>query len=59
MVTERGKDVEDFYSNPTIESAVAFLRKYRVQYVIVGQLEHLYYPGQGLAKFPAMAGREL
>ena len=43
----------------TITTAVDFLRKYQVQYVIVGQLEHLYYPQEGLAKFPAMAGREL
>ncbi|HUS82442.1 MAG TPA: DUF2298 domain-containing protein [Dehalococcoidia bacterium] len=59
MITEREQELKDFYSGPTIESAVDFLRKYRVQYVIVGQLERLYYQSQGLAKFPAMAGRQL
>ena len=59
LVTDREKDLKEFYSSPTIESAVEFLRKYRVQYVIVGQLERAYYPSQGLGKFQAMAGREL
>jgi uncharacterized membrane protein len=59
MVTEREKDLTDFYSSPTIEPAIDFLRKYRVQYVIIGELERLHYPAEGLAKFPAMSGREL
>jgi YYY domain-containing protein len=59
LVDERTKDVEALYSDPTIEAADNVLWKYQVKYVIVGQLEHLYYPPEGLAKFPAMAGREL
>ena len=30
-----------------------------MKYVIVGQLEQLYYPQEGLGKFQAMAGSEL
>jgi uncharacterized membrane protein len=30
-----------------------------VSYVIVGQVERLYYPEEGLAKFAQMEGREL
>jgi len=59
MVTERETDVTEFYSGPTLEPAIDFLRKYRVQYVIVGQLERNYYPAEGIAKFAAMSGREL
>ena len=59
MIDVRERDLRDFYSSPTIQPAVDFLRKYQVEYVIVGQLEHAYYPGQGLLKFQAMAGREL
>jgi YYY domain-containing protein len=59
MVTAREKELADFYSGTSVPAADAFLRKYEVKYVIVGQLEQLYYPKQGLAKFQAMAGREL
>jgi YYY domain-containing protein len=59
MVTERENDLTEFYSSPTIEPAINFLRKYHVQYVVIGELERLYYPETGLAKFAAMSGREL
>lgn len=59
MIADREKDLKDFYSNTNPNVAVDFLRKYRVSYVIVGQLEKLYYPEQGLAKFDFMNGREL
>jgi len=59
MVSEREAELTDFYSSPTIQPAIDFLRKYRVQYVIIGELERLFYPEVGLAKFAAMSGREL
>jgi uncharacterized membrane protein len=59
MVEERLKDIKEFYSNPSIDVAISFLRKYQVSYVIVGQVEQLYYPEEGLAKFAQMEGREL
>ncbi len=59
MVTARLQDVKDFYSGTSISAADAFLTRYNVKYVIVGQVEHLYYPSQGLEKFKAMSGREL
>ena len=35
----------------------ALMRKYGVEYVYLGQLERLYYPGEGLKKFDgALAG---
>jgi YYY domain-containing protein len=59
MVTARETDVKNFYSGTSIAAADAFLSKYNVKYIIVGQVEELYYPSQGLGKFQAMAGREL
>jgi len=59
MVDDRGRELKEFYSSPSIDSAVNFLRKYRVSYVIVGQVEQLYYPAEGIAKFAQMNGREL
>jgi YYY domain-containing protein len=51
MVSQRGKDVDKFYSDPDVGQAVSFLQEYGVRYVIVGQVERLYYLGDGLAKF--------
>jgi uncharacterized membrane protein len=59
MVTARETDVKNFYSSTSIAAADAFLSRYDVKYIIVGQVEQLYYPGEGLSKFDAMEGHEL
>jgi uncharacterized membrane protein len=59
MIDERESDLKEFYSSSSIDTAIDFLRKYRVSYVIVGQVERLYYPEEGIAKFAQMEGREL
>lgn len=53
MVTQRGQQVREFYSNPDPEQARDFLRAYGVRYVILGQVERFYYDEAGLAKFEA------
>ena len=59
MVETRLQDVNTFYSTPDLAVAEAILQKYGVSYVIVGQVERLYYPAEGLAKFESMAERSL
>ncbi len=59
MIDEREADLKEFYSSPSSDVAIDFLRKYQVSYVIVGQVERLYYPQEGIAKFAQMEGREL
>ncbi len=56
MVDQRGSAVDSFYANPDEANALRFLRQYGVQYVIVGQVERLYYPAGGLAKFSTGLG---
>ncbi|HEX5368311.1 MAG TPA: DUF2298 domain-containing protein [Dehalococcoidia bacterium] len=51
MVTQRGNDVDQFYNDPDSAQAEAFLQQYGVHYVIVGQVERLYYAADGIAKF--------
>jgi len=51
MVGERATAVDLFYVNPDVTEAQRFLRRFDVSYVIVGQLEKLYYEGIGLQKF--------
>jgi YYY domain-containing protein len=59
LLQERLQDVNTFYSTPDPAIAEAILQKYGVSYVIVGQVEQLYYPSEGIAKFESMAGRSL
>jgi len=59
LVQERLQDVNTFYSTPDPAVAEAILQKYSVSYVIVGQVERLYYPAEGIAKFESMAGHSL
>ena len=55
-VTDRVDAIATFYNTTNVETARTFLEKYNVRYVVVGQLEHIYYPGQGLEKFDAYNG---
>lgn len=55
-VTNRIAEIFIFYTTTDTAVTEQFLRKYNVQYVIVGQLEAGYYPGDGLLKFPALEG---
>jgi uncharacterized membrane protein len=51
MVGERATEIDEFYGESSTLEAQAFLRKYRVSYVILGRLERLYYPSAALRKF--------
>lgn len=50
-VTNRIMEIDNFYLTGDINQAAAFLRKYNVQYIVVGQQERGHYPGPGLDKF--------
>jgi YYY domain-containing protein len=61
QVQDRVNEVGTFYNTTDIQSAVNFLKKYDVQYIIVGQLERNVYPvlpdlPDGLAKFKEYEG---
>ena len=55
-IAERQQDIRMFYQIDDRSLAEDFLREYRVEYVIVGQLERNYYPGAGLDKFDRLEG---
>jgi uncharacterized membrane protein len=55
-ITRRIQAVREFYLTSDRDQAAAFLRRYQVEYVIVGQLERIYSPGPGLDKFRALNG---
>jgi YYY domain-containing protein len=50
-VTNRIQEITDFYNTGDILAAKAFLSKYDVKYIIVGQQERSMYTPDGLAKF--------
>lgn len=50
-VTDRVEDIGNFYTLPDLENAKDFIDKYRIDYIIVGQLEKSVYPESGLEKF--------
>jgi uncharacterized membrane protein len=57
VVTDRVAAITEFY-NTTIESvADAFLKKYNVSYVVVGELEYANFTREGLIKFDALNGK--
>jgi uncharacterized membrane protein len=51
LVTDRGRQVSEFYSDPDVDQAIEFLRRFDVKYVIVGQTERNYYDEEGFTKF--------
>jgi uncharacterized membrane protein len=50
-VTSRIQEISDFYNTSDPAAAKAFLVKYDVKYIIVGQLERSMYNSAGLTKF--------
>ena len=57
QVVDRGAEVTDFYNSIDPESIRAFLKKYDVKYIIVGQLERAAYTPEGIAKFDQLEGQ--
>ena len=55
-VNTRLAEINQFYLTTSEQEAQAFLQKYDVRYIILGQLERINYPGEGLDKFPAYEG---
>jgi YYY domain-containing protein len=51
LVENRIAEIADFYNTIDPAAAIAFLKKYNIRYIIVGQVESVYYPGAGLLKF--------
>jgi len=57
VVEGRVTEIDSFYTTTNIQSALAFLKKYNVKYIIVGQLERAEYPGPGIDKFESYNGK--
>ena len=58
-VRERIGHVTEIYSTRSDSRALELLRRYEVEYVVVGQLERAYYPVEGLGKFDRWTGTGL
>lgn len=50
-VSNRIQEITEFYNTGNSVSAEAFLKKYDVKYIVVGELERSIYGADGLAKF--------
>ena len=50
-VSLRVEEITRFYASSDRVEVEAFLSKYNIRYVVVGQLEKAVYPSEGLAKF--------
>jgi YYY domain-containing protein len=56
LVTDRVEEIRAFYETVNLADALAFIKKYDVGYIVVGQEERNYYPGAGLDKFAQEEG---
>ncbi|HEY3309997.1 MAG TPA: DUF2298 domain-containing protein [Anaerolineales bacterium] len=56
-VSDRIQEIADFYSTRDSSAARAFLNKYSVKYIVVGELEKSLYNPEGLAKFEREDGK--
>ncbi len=55
-IASRLNEIAEFYTAQEIDTALAFLKKYNVSYIILGQMERAYYQGDGLDKFTEFEG---
>ncbi len=56
-IDQRIADVRTIYTSTDVAETLRLLHQYGVQYIYVGPLERLYYPGNGLDKFKQQQGR--
>ncbi len=56
-VWERIGEIANFYTTSDPAAAQAFLKKYNVRYIVLGQLERAAYIGEGLLKFDWLKGQ--
>lgn len=54
LVSNRVREVNQFYNTTNVQEALNFLHKYEVEYIYAGQLEWVYYSPQGMNKFDQM-----
>jgi len=54
LVHARRDDTDQFFADPDVGLAEAYLRKYNVSFVVVGTMEQVYGTPEGLAKFGQM-----
>ncbi len=57
LVESRVSEVDEFYMSSDVQAALAFLKKYNVKYIVVGQLERAEYGPPGLYKFEQQNGK--
>jgi YYY domain-containing protein len=57
IIENRIAEINNFFNTANLVETVGFLRKYNVRYIIVGQVESIYYPGEGLLKFETYDGK--
>ena len=55
-IANRLVEIPEFYLTEDVAIAHRFIEKYDVEYIILGQLEQAYYPGNGLMKFDQYNG---
>ena len=55
-ISNRLMEIPNFYTTTAAEDAMNFIKKYAVKYIILGQMERAYYPGEGLEKFERFDG---
>jgi len=54
-IRDRASHIREMYDTTDLSRAQELLRQYNVKYVVVGELERIYYGQEGLQKFPALA----
>ena len=55
-IGDRSRDIGEIYNTTNLLRAEELLRKYEVEYIVVGELERVHYSAGGLAKFEQMVG---
>jgi len=53
-ISDRARQIKEMYDGTDLPKTQELLRQYNVKYVVVGELERVYYSQEGLQKFPAL-----
>tara|TARA_B100001094_G_scaffold321140_1_gene368404 strand:- start:88 stop:1479 length:1392 start_codon:yes stop_codon:yes gene_type:complete len=51
LINERKNDINELYSSDYIDTKIKIINKYNIELIVIGTLEKLYYPKNGISSF--------
>ena len=59
LINERQNDINEFYTSTDINRKLEIINKYSIELIIIGSLERIYYPEEGIRSLKSLEEEKL